>query len=193
GGGVDVVFGVVSNSVREKPGGTKRVVGGESNQAVISGGVVVFGVISNSAGEKPGGTKGVVGRESRGVDGGATWYFASMKEMASAVCFLENQDVRQQPMKGQTPLVLLRSTYPSLSKLKGSRLSGLVKLSAMLSYEETLLYDGVLTKVNGSFVVTWYENVIQFDVIVYKGLFHPQRLLACLACGYVFCFRGRDG
>ncbi|GJS00131.1 hypothetical protein Tco_0316639 [Tanacetum coccineum] len=37
-------------------------------------------------------------------------YSASVVEMASAVCFLENQDVRQHPMKVQTPLVLLRSS-----------------------------------------------------------------------------------
>ncbi|GKE33830.1 hypothetical protein Tco_1453152, partial [Tanacetum coccineum] len=34
----------------------------------------------------------------------ADTYSASVVEMASAVCFLENQDVRQQPMKVQTPL-----------------------------------------------------------------------------------------
>ncbi|GJV66959.1 hypothetical protein Tco_1482468 [Tanacetum coccineum] len=40
----------------------------------------------------------------------ADTYSASVVEMASAVCFLENQDIRQQPKKVQTQLVLLRST-----------------------------------------------------------------------------------
>nr|GEV33749.1 receptor-like protein EIX2 [Tanacetum cinerariifolium] len=37
-------------------------------------------------------------------------YYASVVEMASAVCLLENHDVRKHPMKVQTPLVLIQST-----------------------------------------------------------------------------------
>nr|GEX13567.1 hypothetical protein [Tanacetum cinerariifolium]GEX22947.1 hypothetical protein [Tanacetum cinerariifolium] len=50
---------------------------------------------------------------------------ASVVDMAKAVCFLENHDVRQHPMKVHTSLVLLRSTQspackePTLCILKG--------------------------------------------------------------------------
>ncbi|GJY05126.1 hypothetical protein Tco_0371066 [Tanacetum coccineum] len=40
----------------------------------------------------------------------AETYSASVVEMARAVCFLENHDVRQHLMNVHTPLVLLRST-----------------------------------------------------------------------------------
>ncbi|GJS64089.1 hypothetical protein Tco_0678653 [Tanacetum coccineum] len=50
----------------------------------------------------------------------------------------------------------------------------------------------ILNKVDGSFVITEYGNVIEFDVVFYESLFHPYYLLAPLAGGYVFCFRGGE-
>ncbi|GJV09935.1 hypothetical protein Tco_1351476 [Tanacetum coccineum] len=117
--------------------GSKFMVNGEdylegwvgSGGGEVIGASVVLGVVKISLGENPGDAIGVVGGSCGFKDRwlgqrrtcfihNAYWhalhadtYSALVVEMARAICFLENKDVRQQPMKVETPLVLLRSTY----------------------------------------------------------------------------------
>ncbi|GKB38663.1 hypothetical protein Tco_0883605, partial [Tanacetum coccineum] len=110
----------------------------------------------------------------------------------------------------------VRLLSPSLSKLKGSRLSGLVRISAMLSSEETFSIEMfpfctlswrkwcwisicLARECRTGFLLTSiapllsHRTCMSFDAIVYKDLFHPQHLLACLACRYVSDFYGENG
>ena len=105
------------------------------------------------------------------------------------------------------------SPKPSLRMLKGSRLRGLVKMSAMLSSEETFsieifpflnvvtkemmtdfnmfgtsMLNWIFAKINGSFVITKNGDVVKLNFVVDKSLLHPKSLLTCLSGRNVLSF-----
>ncbi|MED6227182.1 hypothetical protein PIB30_110968, partial [Stylosanthes scabra] len=53
--------------------------------------------------------------------------------------------------------------------------------------------DWILRQIDSTSVVTFDGNVIKFESIVHKLLFHPKDLSATTTRGYILGFGGRQG
>ncbi|MED6142367.1 hypothetical protein PIB30_113187, partial [Stylosanthes scabra] len=51
----------------------------------------------------------------------------------------------------------------------------------------------IFSKIDGASVITLDGNVIKFESIVHKLLFHPKNLGATTTRGYILGFGGRQG
>nr|GEV08557.1 hypothetical protein [Tanacetum cinerariifolium] len=153
GGGVvsgsGVILEVVSNSIRENLGGAKGVIGGESR--CMNGGATWhlddqrMAEICRLMVIKMQERRMAIYRRSHSTRAcfihNACWhvlptdtYSASVVEMASAFCFLENQDVRQHPMKSMRACFIHNACWHAL--LADTYFASVVEMASAVCFLE---------------------------------------------------------